>query len=113
MISLSEIILLLVATVGTFFMLVSAIGVLRLPDTLFRMHAVGKAATLGIACLLIVAGIHFGEAQLARMTALIVLFFVTAPIATSAISRAAYRTVGREQCILPYDDMANYQPGDD
>ena len=46
---------------GTFFMAVSAIGMLRLPDVYSRLHAVSKATTLGIAGVLIGSGLLFAQ----------------------------------------------------
>ncbi|MEZ4866662.1 MAG: monovalent cation/H(+) antiporter subunit G [Caldilineaceae bacterium] len=101
-----EILILSIATVGVAFMLISAIGILRLPDVYARMHAAGKAATLGVSCVLLATGLAY-EAYLVRMIMLITLFFVTAPIATTAMARAAYRTSKpEEKFILRYDDMA-------
>lgn len=102
----------LFAAAGVALMLISSIGILRLPDVLSRMHAVGKAATLGVSALLLSAGIFFGGGQIWRMIALIVLFFLTAPIATTAMARAAYRTGTHRRERLTHDDMADprYQP---
>lgn len=36
------------ATVGVVFMLISSLGILRLPDVFTRMHANGKTSTLGV-----------------------------------------------------------------
>ncbi len=95
------------AAIGTLFLLISAVGILRLPDVLTRMHAAGIAATLGITCLLLATGLHFyAEGQMLRMIALIVLFFVTAPIATTTMARAAYRTSPSDQFVLSHDDLA-------
>jgi len=94
------------ATVGVVFMLISALGLLRLPDVFTRMHAAGKAATLGVSCLLLAAGIYFGGgSQFWRMVALIALFFVTAPIATTTMARAAYRTAKPGDFALGVDEM--------
>jgi len=97
------------ATVGVVFMLISALGILRLPDVFTRMHAAGKAATLGVSCLLLAAGIFFGEkdniSEFWRMVALIALFFVTAPIATTTMARAAYRTAKPGDFTLVVDEM--------
>lgn len=101
-----EYLILLLASVGVLFMLISALGILRLPDVFTRMHAAGKAATLGVSCLLLAAGIFFGDAsQFWRMVALIVLFFVTAPIATTTMARAAYRTAKPGDFTLTVDEM--------
>lgn len=105
--TLVNLIVVLLAAVGTFFLLVSAVGILRLPDVLTRMHAAGIAATLGITCLLLATGLHFlAEGQMLRMVALIILFFVTAPIATTTMARAAYRTSRSDQFVLAHDDLA-------
>ena len=99
------------AAIGTLFLLISAVGMLRLPDVLTRMHAAGIAATLGITCLLLATGLHFyAEGQMFRMVALIILFFVTAPIATTTMARAAYRTSHSDQFLLSHDDLAALSP---
>ncbi len=105
--TLAEFLILALATVGTLFMLISAIGILRLPDVYTRMHANGKAGTLGVSCLLLAAGLFYGGTWLPRMIILIALFFITAPIATTAMARAAYRVSDfRERFELRYDDIA-------
>ena len=68
-----NLIVVLLAAIGTLFLLVSALGILRLPDVLTRMHAAGIAATLGISCLLLATGVHFlADGQMLRMIALII-----------------------------------------
>lgn len=109
--TLTETIIFLLAAVGTLFMLISAIGVLRLPDVFARMHAAGKAATLGVSCLLLAAGIFYGSSWLMRMIVLILLFFITAPIATTAMARAAYRSTPTEHFVLERDEMADPTSG--
>lgn len=103
---IQQTIIFILAAIGTLFMLISAIGVLRLPDVFGRMHAAGKAATLGISCLLLAAGLFYGEGWLMRMIVLILLFFITAPISTTAMARAAYRTMPSKRFVLTHDDMA-------
>jgi len=104
--SLFEWSILILAGLGVLFMLLSAIGILRLPDVYARMHAAGKSATAGVSCVLLATGLYYDE-YLVRMVLLIVLFFITAPIATTTMARAAYRTAKPEEKIsLHYDDMA-------
>ena len=68
-----NLIVILLASIGTLFLLVSALGTLRLPDVFTRMHAAGAASTLGISCLLLATGVHFLEdGQMLRMIALII-----------------------------------------
>ena len=106
---LLDYLILALATVGVVFMLISALGILRLPDVFTRMHAAGKAATLSVSCLLLAAGIYFGAlgdpSEFWRMVALIALFFVTAPIATTTMAQAAYRTAKEGDFRLVVDEM--------
>lgn len=76
---------------GTAFMLIAAIGLLRLPDLYTRMHAVTKAGTLGIGLVLIAAAVSFGGLSVAAR-ALVALLFVllTAPVSAHMIGRAGY-----------------------
>ena len=61
-----EITILIVAVIGVLFTFISAVGIVRLPDVYARMHAAGKASTLGVSCLLICAGLYYGESELLR-----------------------------------------------
>ncbi|MFN8465707.1 MAG: monovalent cation/H(+) antiporter subunit G [Caldilineaceae bacterium] len=98
----------ILAAIGVAFMLISAVGLLRLPDVFSRMHAAGKASTVGVSCLLLAAGVHFWNQDLFfRMVLLIALIFATAPISTSAMARAAYRTGSRKGLRLQIDEMGD------
>lgn len=98
----------LLAAIGVIFMLISAIGLVRLPDVFSRMHAAGKASTVGVSCLLLAAGVHFWNQDLFfRMVLLIALIFATAPISTSAMARAAYKTGSRKGLRLQIDEMGD------
>jgi multicomponent Na+:H+ antiporter subunit G len=99
----------MIAALGVLVMLISMIGLLRLPDVYTRMHAAGKASTLGISCLMIAAGIYYPD-YLGRMIVLVILFYVTSPIATTSMARAAYRVATPSQkFVLKYDEMAQSQ----
>lgn len=82
----------LLASAGLFFMLVAAMGVLRMPDLFTRMHAATKASTLGISGILLAALVYFqATGAVTTKVALIVLFFfLTAPVGAHALGRAAY-----------------------
>lgn len=98
--------ILVLAGIGVFFMVVSSVGVLRLPDVYVRMQAAGKATTLGIGCTLLAAGFFFGEWAMARMIVLLLLFLITGPIAATAMAHAAYRTDYEREIVLHYDELA-------
>jgi multicomponent Na+:H+ antiporter subunit G len=76
---------------GLFFLTVSAIGVVRLPDFYTRTHAVGKSETLG--AILVLLGLAFYNGfQVSSLKLLIILIFIAIanPTATHAIARAAF-----------------------
>jgi multicomponent Na+:H+ antiporter subunit G len=107
-VSLQESAAAVLAAIGVIFMLISAIGLLRLPDVFSRMHAAGKASTLGVSCLLLATGVHFWDQNLFfRMVLLIVLLFATAPISTAAMARAAYKTGSRKGLHLQIDEIGD------
>ena len=76
---------------GSLFMLLAAIGILRLPDLLTRMHATTKASALGVMSIMLAAAIHFAETSIvARALAIVVFILMTAPVAAHVIGRAGY-----------------------
>ncbi len=88
---IQDILMLLLASVGLFFMLVAAIGVLRMPDLFMRMHAATKASTLGISGIALAALAHYADFSVTTRVLLIILFFfLTAPVGAHALGRAAY-----------------------
>jgi multicomponent Na+:H+ antiporter subunit G len=78
---------------GVFFLAVSSIGLLRLPDFYARTHAVGKSETLGAILTLSGLAVYNGW-ELSTFKILFILIFVLIanPTATHAISRAALRS---------------------
>lgn len=77
---------------GTFFLLVGTVGLLRLPDVYNRLHATSKATTIGAASIFLAGFAYFGP-QGAGLTSLvgIAFLFITAPTGGHVISRAAKR----------------------
>lgn len=77
--------------IGSLFILVSAIGMLRMPDFLIRMHAATKAGTLGTGLILIGVMFHFKSLHVIVEGLLVFFFiFVTAPIASHLLAKASY-----------------------
>lgn len=95
---------------GALFVLIAAVGVLRLPDLLMRMHAATKAGTLGAGLLLGAVMVSLPETSIVvRAAAVVVFLLLTAPIAAHVIARAAYhageaRLWGRTSV----DELADY-----
>jgi multicomponent Na+:H+ antiporter subunit G len=77
--------------IGSIFCLVAAVGMLRLPDTLIRMHAATKAGTLGAGFILAAEAVVTAElGTTLKAIAAIVFLLLTAPVAAHLIGRAAY-----------------------
>ncbi|MBN1467073.1 Na+/H+ antiporter subunit G [candidate division KSB1 bacterium] len=77
--------------VGTLFLFLGNLGVLRLPDVYNRIQAGTKATTLG--AFLTIMGVGIMEPSFFWKTVLIALFvLVTNPISSHAIARASYKS---------------------
>lgn len=77
---------------GALFFLVAAVGVVKLPDALTRMHAATKAGTLGAGLMLLAASLASADVGVAvRAGAIFLFLLVTAPIGAHVIGRTVWR----------------------
>lgn len=75
---------------GCFFVLVGAVGIVRMPDLYTRMHAASVIDTLGVALLLIGMMLQAGPGLVTlKLLFLLVLFVFTGPVASHALAQAA------------------------
>jgi multicomponent K+:H+ antiporter subunit G len=94
----------LMLLIGSFFTLVGAIGLLRLPDFFMRLHAPTKATTLGVGGMLLASIAYSISHGVSLHELLITLFlFVTAPVSASLLARAALRRRLKSRAPLPDD----------
>ncbi len=77
---------------GLFFLSIGTLGLLKLSDTLERMHATSEATTLGVGFTVIAGAINFYPDQI-YLSAILALFFLfmTAPTGAHMIARATYQ----------------------
>jgi multicomponent Na+:H+ antiporter subunit G len=75
------------ALVGAAFTLLAAIGLVRLPHTLWRMHAAAKAGTLGAGLLLIAVALATPPSAASRAVAAAAFLVITAPVAAHVLAR--------------------------
>jgi multicomponent Na+:H+ antiporter subunit G len=88
---MKEAITIILLSLGTFFVLTAAIGILRMPDVYMRLSVVTKAATFGVGLMLAAIAVHFGNFSITvRVLAIIFFIFLTGPVAAHMIGRAAY-----------------------
>ena len=77
---------------GVMMIMLAAVGLLRLPDVYMRSHAAGKAATLGVCCVMLGAAFGLGGlGAFARALLTVIFLFVTIPVGAQLIARAALR----------------------
>lgn len=88
--ALREILIAAMALGGALAVLVSMIGLVRLPDALCRAHALGKGMTLGISMLLVSLWLSLGT-ELAGLKVIAAVFFqfLTIPVASHLLARVA------------------------
>lgn len=78
--------------IGTAFIVVATIGVLRFQDVYLRLQSSSKALTFGLGNLLLGAALLDGSMDVLAKAGLIIIFqFVTSPIAAQLIARASVR----------------------
>lgn len=78
---------------GLFFIALTALGFIRLPDFFTRVHTVSKSETLGIALVLLGLIVQEGASLVALKLGLILVFVVVAnPVGAHVLTRSAIRT---------------------
>lgn len=91
---------LVLLVIGSIFTAVAAIGLLKLNDSMTRLHAPTKAATVGIGAFLLASMTHsFALADGSFHELLILAFlFVTAPISANFIAKV---NIHKRSCEMP------------
>ena len=89
-----DIVLTALLAIGSFFVLVGSLGLVKLSDFLKRLHGPTKATTLGVGCILVASiGYHAwlgdGLALGLREILITVFLFITAPISAHLMAKAA------------------------
>lgn len=89
---IGELVSTLFIIMGVVFMMIAAIGILRLPDFYIRMSAITKAGTMGVGLIVVGIALYFNDLLIATKSFVIISFMVlTAPVGAHIIARAAYR----------------------
>ncbi|PKQ05374.1 MAG: sodium:proton antiporter [Alphaproteobacteria bacterium HGW-Alphaproteobacteria-11] len=98
--------------VGLAFLLIGALGMIRLPDVWARIHAAGVIDTIGAELIVFGMILQAGFTQASLKLLLIGLFlFVTSPTATHAVANAAF-TAGLRPLNLRKNQSANVLGGE-
>ena len=76
--------------IGLFFLVVGAVGIVRLPDIFSRLHVTGVIDTLGVPLILIGIAVHLGPRLVSGKLLLATVFLsVTSPLVGHLLARAA------------------------
>lgn len=76
---------------GAALMLIAAVGAVRFPDLMLRMHAVTKAGTSGVSLIGLAAALSFDDLSVTTRALIMVVFvMITLPVGAHVIGRAAY-----------------------
>lgn len=99
--------------VGALMSLGAAIGLLRFPDLMSRMHAATKPQVLGLLLVLLGVGLRL-RSSIDVGTLLVVAVFqmLTTPVAAHMVGRAAYRTGNVSGDALAFDELTDGLAGD-
>ncbi len=98
----------LLALAGATFVLLAAIGVVRFPDALSRMHALSKASTLGVLLILTGAAVNLRDVNdITSVVLAAILHVLTSPPASNMVSRATYLAEGMPTGQVVIDEGAD------
>jgi multicomponent Na+:H+ antiporter subunit G len=93
--------------VGALLALIAAIGILRFPDVLTRMHSATKPQVLGLLLVLLGLGLRLRDVRSIGLLALVALFqLVTSPIASHMVGRASFRAGQVRRDLLVVDELS-------
>jgi multicomponent Na+:H+ antiporter subunit G len=94
---------------GSTLALTAAIGVVRFPDTLTRMHAASKPQVLGLLLVLVAAAIRLrGNIDVGMVVLTGMFTVITAPVVANRVGQLAYREQNVRDDLLTRDEMLDY-----
>lgn len=103
----AEIAISVLLIIGAFFILVGSIGLIKLNNSMSRLHAPTKASTLGVGSILVASvtfGFFGGDGSLHEMLVM-ALLFVSAPITAHFIAKVnLHRLRGKPDLPPPTDE---------
>jgi multicomponent Na+:H+ antiporter subunit G len=87
---MTDLIVAIIVMAGSLFMLVAALGIVKLSDVYMRMHAITKASSLSIVLFIVAMIIYLpGIDTVAGGVAIILFIIATAPVASHMIARVS------------------------
>ncbi|MCV7302778.1 monovalent cation/H(+) antiporter subunit G [Mycobacterium barrassiae] len=94
---------------GSALALTAAIGVVRFPDTLTRMHAASKPQVLGLLLVLAGAAVRLhGHVDVGMLVLTGLFTVITAPVIANRVGQLAYREQNVRDDLLTKDEMYEF-----
>lgn len=91
---------------GALMSLAAAVGLMRFPDLMSRLHAGTKPQVLGLLLFLLAVAVHLREWEIVPVLIICWIFqLLTAPVAAHMVGRAGYRTKHLRKDLLSIDDL--------
>jgi len=98
---------------GALFALAAALGLVRFPDALSRMHAATKPAVFGLLLVLVGVALVLREPKVITLvTFAVVMQVMTAPVSGHLVARTAHRTGQWDSEDAVVDELAEDQSAD-
>jgi multicomponent Na+:H+ antiporter subunit G len=89
---MKEIVVIFLMVLGTIFIFLAAVGLLKMPDVFLRMSASTIAATLGVSSILIALAVHFADFGITvHVIGTNIFLFLTVPVGAHLMGRAAHK----------------------
>jgi multicomponent K+:H+ antiporter subunit G len=112
--ALVEALMVALLAIGSFFVLVGSLGLVKLSEFFKRLHGPTKATTLGVGCILI-ASIAWhallGDGLGMRELLITLFLFITAPISAHLMARAALASTPGDRPDPPTDEVRAARDG--
>jgi multicomponent K+:H+ antiporter subunit G len=99
--------------IGTFFVLVGSLGLVKLSEFFKRLHGPTKATTLGVGCILLASILWHalrGDGLGLRELLITVFLFITAPVSAHMMARAALSLSPEQRPRQPAEDATAEAP---
>lgn len=91
---IAEVLAAVLVVLGSLFVLLGSVGLVRLPDLFARLHGPTKATTLGVGAIVlawVVATYAAGGGISLKVLAIPLFLFITAPVSAHLIGKAALK----------------------
>lgn len=86
-----ELVSMLLLVIGSVFLFLAALGLVRMPDVFLRMSSATKGATFGVGATMLGAALYFNNLAISvQALATVAFVLLTTPVAAHMIGRAAY-----------------------